>query len=100
MTLSQIGKAMGKDPRDAVIDLVIADRGESSVITSIMDEEDVRTALKHPLWDWHRLRRAGGGRAAVRVEVAPARVGIVSADSRPLRRRDEHLCRSKRRSVR
>src|SRR4051812_46080226 len=49
MTLSQIGKAMGKDPRDAVIDLVIADRGESSVITAIMDEDDVRTALKHPL---------------------------------------------------
>jgi dihydroorotase/N-acyl-D-amino-acid deacylase len=49
MTLSQIGTAMGKDPRDAVIDLVIADRGESSVITSIMDEDDVRTALKHPL---------------------------------------------------
>jgi dihydroorotase/N-acyl-D-amino-acid deacylase len=49
MTLSQIGKAMGKDPRDAVIYLVIADRGESSVITSIMDEDDVRTALKHPL---------------------------------------------------
>jgi N-acyl-D-amino-acid deacylase len=49
MTLTAIGKAMGKDPRDAVIDLVIADRGESSVITAIMDEEDVRTALKHPL---------------------------------------------------
>ena len=49
MTLSQIGKAMGKDPRDAVIDLVIADRGESSVITAIMDEDDVRAALKHPL---------------------------------------------------
>ena len=49
MTLTQIGKATGKDPRDAVIDLVIADRGGSSVITSIMDEEDVRTALKHPL---------------------------------------------------
>src|SRR3954463_7443151 len=49
LTLAQIGKAMGKDPRDAVIDLVIADRGESSVITSIMDEDDVRTALKHPL---------------------------------------------------
>jgi N-acyl-D-amino-acid deacylase len=49
MTLTQIGKAMGKDPRDAVIDLVIADRGESSVITSIMDEDDVRSALKHPL---------------------------------------------------
>ena len=49
MTLTAIGKAMGEDPRDAVIDLVIADRGESSVITSIMDENDVRTALKHPL---------------------------------------------------
>jgi dihydroorotase/N-acyl-D-amino-acid deacylase len=49
MTLTEIGKAMGKDPRDAVMDLVIADRGESSVIISIMSEEDVRTALKHPL---------------------------------------------------
>ena len=49
MTLTQIAKAMAKDPRDAVIDLVIADHGESSVITSIMDEDDVRTALKHPL---------------------------------------------------
>jgi len=49
MTLAQIGKAMNKDPRDAVMDLVIADRGESQVITSIMSEEDVETALKHPL---------------------------------------------------
>jgi N-acyl-D-amino-acid deacylase len=49
MTLTQIGKAMGKDPRDAVIDLVVADRGESSVITAIMSEDDVRSALKHPL---------------------------------------------------
>ena len=49
MTLTQIARTMGKDPRDAVIDLVIADHGESSVITSIMDEDDVRTALKHPL---------------------------------------------------
>ena len=49
MTLTQIARVMGKDPRDAVIDLVIADHGESSVITSIMDEDDVRTALKHPL---------------------------------------------------
>ena len=49
MTLTAIGKAMGKDPRDAVIDLVVADKGETSVITSIMDEDDVRTALKHPL---------------------------------------------------
>jgi len=48
-TLTQIGKEMGKDPRDAVIDLVLADKGESSVVIAIMDEDDVRTALKHPL---------------------------------------------------
>jgi dihydroorotase/N-acyl-D-amino-acid deacylase len=49
MTFTEIAKTMGKDPRDAVIDLVIADRGESSVITAIMSEDDVRTALRHPL---------------------------------------------------
>ena len=48
-TLAQIGKEMGKDPRDAAMDLVIADRGESSVIISIMREEDVRLALASPL---------------------------------------------------
>ena len=45
----EIGKEMGKDPRDAVMDLVIADRGESSVIISIMREDDVRTALASPM---------------------------------------------------
>ncbi|PYR40241.1 MAG: dihydroorotase, partial [Acidobacteria bacterium] len=49
MTLTQIGRAMGKDPRDAAIDLVVADKGETAVITAIMDEDDVRAALKHPL---------------------------------------------------
>jgi len=49
MTLSAIGKIMNKDPRDAVMDLVIADKGESSVIISIMTEEDVVAGLRHPL---------------------------------------------------
>ncbi len=49
MTLTQIGKAMGKDPRDAVMDLVIADKGQSAVITSIMSDADVEAALRHPL---------------------------------------------------
>jgi dihydroorotase/N-acyl-D-amino-acid deacylase len=48
-TLEEIGKEMGKDPRDAVMDLVIADHAESSVIISIMREDDVRTALAHPI---------------------------------------------------
>jgi dihydroorotase/N-acyl-D-amino-acid deacylase len=49
MTLDEIGKQMAKDPRDALMDIVIADRGESACITSIMSEDDVRTALKSPL---------------------------------------------------
>jgi len=48
MNLTQIGQAMGKDPREALMDLVIADRGETSCVISIMKEEDVRTCLKHP----------------------------------------------------
>jgi dihydroorotase/N-acyl-D-amino-acid deacylase len=48
-TLAAIGAEMGKDPRDAVMDLVIADRAESSVIISIMREDDVRAALAHPM---------------------------------------------------
>jgi N-acyl-D-aspartate/D-glutamate deacylase len=49
MTLTQIGKAMGKDPRDALMDLVIADQGQTACIISIMTEEDVQAALAHPL---------------------------------------------------
>jgi N-acyl-D-amino-acid deacylase len=49
MTMDRIGAAMGVDPRDAVMDLVIADRAESYCIISIMDEADVRRALIHPL---------------------------------------------------
>jgi len=45
----EIGKEMGKDPRDAAMDLVIADRGETSVIISIMREDDVRLALSNPM---------------------------------------------------
>ena len=48
-TLAQIGREEGKDPRDALMDLVIADRGQTACIISIMDEEDVRAALAHPL---------------------------------------------------
>ena len=49
MNLAEVGRLLGKDPRDAVMDLVIADRGRTACVTSIMSEEDVRAALKHPL---------------------------------------------------
>ena len=49
MTLTEVGRAMQKDPRDALIDIVIADQGQTACIISIMAEGDVRTALAHPL---------------------------------------------------
>jgi dihydroorotase/N-acyl-D-amino-acid deacylase len=48
-TVEEIGKAEGKDPRDALIDLVIADRGNSSGILFCMGDDDVRAALKSRL---------------------------------------------------
>ncbi|MGQ0737293.1 MAG: N-acyl-D-amino-acid deacylase family protein [Acidobacteriota bacterium] len=66
MTLDQIGKAMGKDPRDAAMDLVVADRGEASCILAIMAEDDVRTAIRHPLvsFDTDSAARAEDGKLA------------------------------------
>jgi N-acyl-D-amino-acid deacylase len=49
MTFDQIGKQMGKDPKDAAMDIAIADRGESYVVIAIMDEADVRAAVSNPL---------------------------------------------------
>ena len=48
-TLAEIGRELSKDPRDVVMDFVIADRAQSAVIISIMTEEDVRLALTDPL---------------------------------------------------
>jgi dihydroorotase/N-acyl-D-amino-acid deacylase len=48
-TLTQIGAEMGKDPRDALMDIVIADHSNTACIISIMREDDVRTALAHRL---------------------------------------------------
>jgi N-acyl-D-aspartate/D-glutamate deacylase len=48
-TVAEIAQAEGKDPRDVVIDIVLADRAAASCIISIMDEQDVRAALAHPL---------------------------------------------------
>jgi N-acyl-D-amino-acid deacylase len=48
-TIAEIAAAQKKDPRDAVIDIVIADRANTACIISIMDESDVRAALASPL---------------------------------------------------
>jgi dihydroorotase/N-acyl-D-amino-acid deacylase len=48
-TLTQIGAEMGKDPRDALMDLVVADHANTQCIIAIMREDDVRAALVHRL---------------------------------------------------
>jgi dihydroorotase/N-acyl-D-amino-acid deacylase len=49
MTFAEIARQTGKDPRDAAMDINLADRGNSSVVIAIMDEQDVRTAISNPL---------------------------------------------------
>jgi dihydroorotase/N-acyl-D-amino-acid deacylase len=48
-TLADVGKAEGKEPVDVMIDIVIADKGNTGRITFSMNEEDVKAALRHPL---------------------------------------------------
>jgi N-acyl-D-aspartate/D-glutamate deacylase len=48
-TLVEIGREEGKTPRDAAIDLLIADNANTGRITFSMAEDDVRAAIKHPL---------------------------------------------------
>jgi dihydroorotase/N-acyl-D-amino-acid deacylase len=47
--LNEIGRLMGKDPRDAAMDLDIADHGASQVVIAVMQEADVRAAVSDPL---------------------------------------------------
>lgn len=49
MNFEEIGRQMGKDPKDAAMDIAIADHGKSSVVISIMDDADVRAAVSNPL---------------------------------------------------
>ncbi len=47
-TLQEIGALMKKDPRDALMDIVLADRANAQCIIFMMREDDVRAALKDP----------------------------------------------------
>jgi N-acyl-D-amino-acid deacylase len=48
-TLEAIGREMGVDPRDAVMDLVVADKANSTCIIFMMSDDDVRAALRSRL---------------------------------------------------
>ncbi len=49
LTFAEIGKQTGKDPKDAAMDIAIADRGNSQVVIAIMDEADVRATVSNSL---------------------------------------------------
>jgi dihydroorotase/N-acyl-D-amino-acid deacylase len=49
LNLNEIGRQMGKDPKDAAMDIAIADHGNSQVVIAVMQEADVRTAVSNPL---------------------------------------------------
>jgi N-acyl-D-amino-acid deacylase len=48
-TIAEIAKAEGKEEADVIMDLVVADRAHTSNIVFIMDDRDVRAALKDRL---------------------------------------------------
>src|ERR1700757_5092443 len=49
MTFAGLGRLMGRDPRDAAMDVALADHGNSSVVIAIMTETDVLAAVSNPL---------------------------------------------------
>ena len=48
-TIEQIAAAQKKDPLDTLLDLVVADKGNTGRVSFSMSEDDVREALRHPL---------------------------------------------------
>jgi dihydroorotase/N-acyl-D-amino-acid deacylase len=47
-TVAQIGKSENKDPLDALMDLVIADRDNTGAVYFLMNEPDVKLAMQQP----------------------------------------------------
>ncbi len=48
-TIEQIAVSQRKDPLDTLLDLVVADKGNTGRVSFSMSEDDVREALRHPL---------------------------------------------------
>jgi dihydroorotase/N-acyl-D-amino-acid deacylase len=46
--VSQISEEQGKDPLDALFDLILADHGQTGAIYFMMSEEDMRAAMRAP----------------------------------------------------
>jgi len=49
MNFEEIGREMAKDPKDAAMDIAVADHGNSQVVIAIMGTDDVGAAVSNPL---------------------------------------------------
>jgi len=47
--LSEVATAQNKDPLDALLDFIVADHGQTGAIFFMMNEDDMKAALKSPL---------------------------------------------------
>jgi N-acyl-D-amino-acid deacylase len=47
--IKQIAKMRNVDPFDAYLDLIVEEKGDVSALFNYIEEEDIRTLLKHPL---------------------------------------------------
>ena len=100
-TVAEIAKAESKDQVDVIMDLVVADRAHTSNIIFIMDEQDVRTALRQP------ARRRCAPTRAPRPRTASSARRSLTRGPGPRRRASSATtcatstcCRSRRRSAR
>ncbi len=48
-TLPEIGETMGKDPLDAAFDVIVANKGSDTACYFMLDDDDVKYVIKHPL---------------------------------------------------
>ncbi len=47
-TMAEIGREQGKDPFDAALDYIVADRGQTRVVVELIGEDDVRDFIRAP----------------------------------------------------
>ncbi|MEM2368281.1 MAG: amidohydrolase family protein, partial [Candidatus Bathyarchaeia archaeon] len=48
-SIEEIAKVRSKDPFDVFLDLIVEERGDVSALFNYMEEDDIRTLMKHPL---------------------------------------------------
>ena len=86
MTFAEIGRAMGKDARDAAMDVAVADHGASQVVIDIMGISNVRAAVSSPIITFGAdSPERGEGWAAEPYQSASSRVRHIPAGARQIR---------------